>query len=72
VITRTYETTNVPGRATGFNLEAGYAVTYGYEAGTKCPFGKPAQGKKRVKNAMGLIFFWSGHYRRAIYHPEGG
>ncbi len=34
VITRTYETAGVPGRATGFNLGAGYAVTYGYEAGT--------------------------------------
>jgi RHS repeat-associated protein len=34
VITRTYETTNVPGRSTGFNLGAGYAVIYGYEAGT--------------------------------------
>ncbi len=37
-----------------------------------CPFGKPAQGKKRVKNTTSPVFFWSGHYRRAIYHPEGG
>ncbi len=51
-------TTKKMGRGTGLGLA--------------CPFGKPAQGKKRVKNAMGLIFFWSGHYRRAIYHPEGG
>ncbi|MBN1907301.1 MAG: RHS repeat-associated core domain-containing protein [Deltaproteobacteria bacterium] len=34
VITRTYETAGVTGRATGFNLGAGYTVTYGYEAGT--------------------------------------
>jgi hypothetical protein len=34
VITKTYETTNVPGRPTGFNLGAGYSVAYGYEAGT--------------------------------------
>jgi RHS repeat-associated protein len=34
VITRTYETAGIPGRATGFNLGAGYTVTYGYEAGT--------------------------------------
>jgi RHS repeat-associated protein len=34
VITRTYETAGVTGRATGFNLGAGYSVTYGYEAGT--------------------------------------
>ncbi len=30
VITRTYETAGVTGRATGFNLGAGYAVIYGY------------------------------------------
>jgi hypothetical protein len=34
VITRTYETAGVTGRATGFTLGAGYTVTYGYEAGT--------------------------------------
>jgi len=34
VITRTYETAGIPGRSTGFNLGAGYTVTYGYEAGT--------------------------------------
>jgi RHS repeat-associated protein len=34
VITRTYETAGVPGRAIGFNLGAGYSVAYGYEAGT--------------------------------------
>jgi len=30
----TYEIANIPGRSTGFNLGAGYTVTYGYEAGT--------------------------------------
>ena len=34
VITRTYETSNVPGRSTGFNTGADYSVTYGYEPGT--------------------------------------
>jgi YD repeat-containing protein len=34
VIALTYETAGIPGRATGFNLGAGYTVTYGYEAGT--------------------------------------
>jgi YD repeat-containing protein len=31
VLTRTYATTGVVGRATGFNLGAGYSVTYGYD-----------------------------------------
>ncbi|MBN1907304.1 MAG: hypothetical protein JW927_19660 [Deltaproteobacteria bacterium] len=34
MITRSYETAGVMGRSTGFNLGAGYSVTYGYEAGT--------------------------------------
>jgi len=33
-ITRTYETTDVPGRNTGFNLGPDYSVNYGYEANT--------------------------------------
>ncbi|MDA8138944.1 MAG: RHS repeat-associated core domain-containing protein [Desulfobacteraceae bacterium] len=34
VIARTYETTGVPGRATGLNLGADYGVTYGYQSAT--------------------------------------
>ena len=34
LLTRTYETTGVPGRATGLNLGADYSVTYGYQSAT--------------------------------------
>lgn len=33
-LTRSYENTAVPGRATGFSLGAGHSVTYGYEPAT--------------------------------------
>ncbi|MCP4491293.1 MAG: hypothetical protein GY820_28855, partial [Gammaproteobacteria bacterium] len=34
VVTRTYDTADVPGRPTGFNIGADYSITYGYEPDT--------------------------------------
>ena len=31
MITRTYETSNIKGRSTGFNIGEDYSVTYGYD-----------------------------------------